>query len=159
DAMPSGGRLTIETANTQIAETGEARAVSEPGRYVMLAVSDTGVGMDIETKLRVFEPFFTTKEQGRGTGLGLATVYGIVKQSRGFIDVQSEPGQGATFRVYLPAVQGAKATIMRRDGKRSMKLGNETILVVEDERAVRSMTRVILERAGYRVVEAAAPDE
>jgi PAS domain S-box-containing protein len=160
DAMPSGGRLTVETANVVIAEAGEShQVVSEPGRYVMLAVSDTGVGMDTDTKLRVFEPFFTTKEQGRGTGLGLATVYGIVKQSGGFIDVQSEPDQGATFRVYLPAVPGAKASVTRRDTKQSMKLGNETILVVEDERAVRSMTRVILERAGYHVVEAAAPEE
>jgi PAS domain S-box-containing protein len=160
DAMPSGGRLTIETANVLIGEASEShQAVSEPGRYVMLTVNDTGVGMDADTKLRVFEPFFTTKEQGRGTGLGLATVYGIVKQSGGFIDVQSEPDQGAMFRLYLPAVPGATAAIARRDAKQSMKLGNETILVVEDERAVRSMTRVILERAGYHVVEAAAPEE
>ena len=160
DAMPSGGRLTIETANAVIDEA-DARhqAVSEPGRYVMLAVSDTGVGMDAETKLRVFEPFFTTKEQGRGTGLGLATVYGIVKQSGGFIGVHSEPHQGATFRVYLPAVPGARAAGFRREAARLAKPGNETILVVEDERAVRTMTRLILERAGYHVVEAAAPDE
>ena len=158
--MPSGGRLTIETANAAIGEADMPhQVVSEPGRYVMLAVSDTGVGMDAETKLRVFEPFFTTKEQGRGTGLGLATVYGIVKQSGGFIDVHSEPHQGATFRVYLPAVPGARATAIRRETERSAKPGNETILVVEDERAVRTMTRLILERAGYHVVEAAAPGE
>jgi PAS domain S-box-containing protein len=160
DAMPSGGRLTIETANAAIGESDlRHQAVSEPGRYVMMAVSDTGVGMDGETKLRVFEPFFTTKEQGRGTGLGLATVYGIVKQSGGFIGVHSEPHQGATFRVYLPAMPGAKATVPRRDTRQPDSLGNETILVVEDERAVRTMTRIILERAGYHVVEAAAPDE
>lgn len=125
----------------------------------MLAVNDTGEGMDAETKLRVFEPFFTTKEQGRGTGLGLATVYGIVKQSGGFIGVHSELQQGATFRVYLPAVPGGKAEIARRETKRSEGTGNATILVVEDERAVRTMTRLILERAGYHVVEAAAPEE
>src|SRR5262245_3721249 len=160
DAMPSGGPLPIETADVVSGQATESHtAVSEPGRYVMLTVNDTGVGMDAETKLRVFEPFFTTKEQGRGTGLGLATVYGIVKQSGGFIDVQSEPDQGAIFRLYLPAVPGARAAVARRDAKQSIKLGNETILVVEDERAVRSMTRVILERAGYRVVEAAAPEE
>ena len=160
DAMPSGGRLTIETANAAIDEADMPhQAVSEPGRYVMLAVSDTGVGMDAETKARVFEPFFTTKEQGRGTGLGLATVYGIVKQSGGFIDVHSEPHQGSTFRVYLPAVPGARAVASRRETERSAKPGNETILVVEDERAVRTMTRLILERAGYHVVEAAAPGE
>ncbi len=160
DAMPSGGRLTIETANAPLDEADiRDQTVSEPGQYVMLAVSDTGVGMDTETKLRVFEPFFTTKEQGRGTGLGLATVYGIVKQSGGFISVDSEPHQGATFRVYLPAMPGAKAGIVPRDTRRTEQLGHETILVVEDERAVRKMTRLILERAGYSVVEAAAPDE
>jgi nitrogen-specific signal transduction histidine kinase len=160
DAMPSGGRLTIETANAAIGEADMPhQVVSEPGRYVMLAVRDTGVGMDAETKLRVFEPFFTTKEQGRGTGLGLATVYGIVKQSGGFIDVHSEPHQGSTFMVYLPAVPGARAVPIRRETERSAKPGNETILVVEDERAVRTMTRLILERAGYHVVEAAAPGE
>jgi two-component system cell cycle sensor histidine kinase/response regulator CckA len=160
DAMPSGGRLTIETANAPLDEAAiRDQTVSEPGRYVMLAVSDTGVGMDTETKLRVFEPFFTTKEQGRGTGLGLATVYGIVKQSGGFISVHSEPHQGATFRVYLPAVPGAKASVTPRETKRSDTQGHETILVVEDEGAVRTMTRLILERAGYSVVEAAAPGE
>jgi PAS domain S-box-containing protein len=160
DAMPSGGHLTIETVNAVVDESDtQHQAVSEPGRYVMLSVSDTGVGMDADTKLRVFEPFFTTKEQGRGTGLGLATVYGIVKQSGGFIGVYSEPRQGATFRVYLPAVPGAKATVARRERKLFAKAGNETILVVEDERSVRTMTRLILERAGYHVVEAAAPDE
>jgi PAS domain S-box-containing protein len=160
DAMPSGGRLTIETANVSVASGEAAHAeVTEPGHYVMLTVSDTGIGMDADTKLRVFEPFFTTKEQGRGTGLGLATVYGIVKQSGGFIGVFSEPLEGATFRVYLPAVPGATAPGVRREIRRSHQPGNETILVVEDERAVRTMTRLILERAGYQVVEAAAPDE
>jgi PAS domain S-box-containing protein len=159
DAMPSGGRLTIETSNTIIEAADLTDQTSDRGRYVKLAVSDTGVGMDEETKLRVFEPFFTTKEQGRGTGLGLATVYGIVKQSGGFIGVHSEPQQGATFTVYLPAVPGAKAAAEGREAKRSEQPGNATILVVEDERAVRTMTRLILERAGYNVVEAAEPDE
>ena len=159
DAMPSGGRLTIETSNTVIDAADFTDHTSDRGRYVMLAVSDTGMGMDAETKLRVFEPFFTTKEQGRGTGLGLATVYGIVKQSGGFIGVHSEPQQGATFKVYLPAVPGARAAATRQETTRTEKPGNATILVVEDERAVRTMTRLILERAGYHVVEAAAPDE
>ena len=159
DAMPSGGRLTIETSNTTIEAADLTDQTSDRGRYVRLAVSDTGVGMDEETKLRVFEPFFTTKEQGRGTGLGLATVYGIVKQSGGFIGVHSEPQQGATFTVYLPAVPGGKPAASGRATKHSEQPGNATILVVEDERSVRTMTRLILERAGYRVVEAAEPDE
>jgi CheY-like chemotaxis protein len=159
DAMPSGGRLTLETSNTVIEAADFADQPSDRGRYVMLAVSDTGVGMDAETKLRVFEPFFTTKEQGRGTGLGLATVYGIVKQSGGFIGVHSELHQGATFKVYLPAVPGGKVETARHETRRSEGTGNATILVVEDERAVRTMTRLILERAGYQVVEAAAPDD
>ena len=160
DAMPSGGRLTIETANTELDGTpGTHPAAPEAGRYVMLAVSDTGVGMDAETQRRLFEPFFTTKEQGQGTGLGLATVYGIVKQSGGFIWGYSEPGQGATFKVYLPASSGTVASTPRRTASVPKREGTETILVVEDERAVRVMTRIILERSGYHVLEAATPDE
>jgi PAS domain S-box-containing protein len=160
DAMPSGGRLTIETENTELDGTpGTHPATPEAGRYVMLVVSDTGVGMDAETQRRLFEPFFTTKEPGLGTGLGLATVYGIVKQSGGFIWVYSEPGHGATFKVYLPASSGTVTATPRRTASVPKHEGTETILVVEDERAVRVMTRVILERSGYHVIEAATPDE
>jgi PAS domain S-box-containing protein len=159
DAMPYGGRLTFETANVELDETSGTQPVMiEPGSYVMLAVNDTGVGMDAETRRRLFEPFFTTKEQGRGTGLGLATVYGIVKQSGGYIWVYSEPGHGASFRVYLPvALQAVKPPPLHQP--RSNRGGTETILLVEDERAVRVMTRIILERSGYHVLEAATPEE
>ncbi|PYQ23163.1 MAG: hybrid sensor histidine kinase/response regulator, partial [Acidobacteria bacterium] len=124
-----------------------------PGEYVRLAVSDTGVGMDKETQANIFEPFFTTKPRGQGTGLGLATVYGIVKQSGGFISVCSEPGRGATFECYLPrAAEAVEAAAPEPSG--SSSAGNETILLAEDEDAVRSAVRQTLARHGYRVVEA-----
>jgi two-component system cell cycle sensor histidine kinase/response regulator CckA len=157
DAMPSGGRLAIETANVELDESFIHDVVIHPGPYAMLAVSDSGIGMDEATKQRLFEPFFTTKEQGKGTGLGLATVYGIVKQSGGYVWVFSEPGKGATFKVYLPCAERADVIARSIVREEDVAAGTETVLVVEDEAAVRFLTRRILEKAGYRVFEAPDP--
>jgi len=159
DAMPDGGKITIETGNVEL---GQDYAISHasvrPGRYIFLAVSDTGIGMDVTLQKRVFDPFFTTKEVGKGTGLGLSTVYGIVKQSGGNIWLYSEPGTGTTFKVYLPRVDEA----VDHDTECEL-LGipqrTETILLVEDEEIVRTMTRQILEMSGHKVLEAACGSE
>jgi two-component system cell cycle sensor histidine kinase/response regulator CckA len=155
DAMPRGGKLTIESCNVDI---DEALARSLPGMvegaYVMLAVTDTGIGMDADTMSHVFEPFFTTKGQGKGTGLGLSTVYGIVKQSEGYIYVYSEVGRGTTFKVYLPRVDAKTDVRPPKPAKSDQRLGTETILVVEDEEGVRGLIRSLLREKGYKVLEA-----
>ena len=156
--MPSGGRLLIETAHAVLDESYTLQHIHmEPGQYVVLAVSDSGTGLDPEAKRHLFEPFFTTKPAGQGTGLGLATVYGIVKQSGGSIWVYSEPGEGTTFKVYLPRADGlAKSPEIDEDGA-EIASGSEAILVVEDERAVRLLMCAVLRRAGYTVLEAGDP--
>src|ERR1700722_2639401 len=157
DAMPEGGRLTIETANAELdASFAHPPAVLAPGKYVMLAVTDNGCGMDSETQAHIFEPFFTTKEKGKGTGLGLATVYGIVKQSGGYIWVYSEPGRGTTFKVYLPRIEDETALprIEIPAEASANPRGSETVLLVEDEKGVRELAREYLQMTGYRVIEA-----
>ena len=157
DAMPRGGRLMIETANIEFDSTlAHPPAVLEPGKYVMLAVTDNGSGMDATTQAHIFEPFFTTKEKGKGTGLGLATVYGVVKQSGGYVWVYSEPGHGTTFKVYLPRIEDeVTANGNDRDADaRSLPRGSEVVLLVEDEAGVRELAREYLEMCGYTVIEA-----
>ncbi|MGK2858633.1 MAG: response regulator [Thermoanaerobaculia bacterium] len=151
DAMADGGRITVETRNVELAEGGAAAA--SPGQYVMVAVSDTGEGMDAATQAQIFEPFFTTKPIGKGTGLGLSTVYGIVQQSGGFIRVASEPGRGTTFSVYFPRVDQA-VDLEQKELAGALKRGVETVLLVEDEEMLREMLREGLEGSGYTVLEA-----
>jgi signal transduction histidine kinase/ActR/RegA family two-component response regulator len=160
DAMRDGGLLTIETANVDLTRSGDGEPFSVvAGPYVLLAVTDTGTGMNAETKARAFEPFFTTKPPGEGTGLGLSTVYGTVKQNGGAVEVESEPGIGTTFRIYLPRAQDASAEVPAPPPRQTSGGAGETILVVEDEPAVLDLTRLALERAGYRVLSARSPRE
>jgi len=160
DAMPNGGVLTLETTNVEMDRTiARSHFPIKPGPYVLLAVSDTGMGMDAETQARIFEPFFTTKEKGKGTGLGLAMVYGIVKQSGGYIWVYSEAGKGTTFKIYLPRSEDeVDESIPGRSGAEAQQ-GTETVLLVEDEEAVRTLVRNVLRKKGYRVLEASQGEE
>ena len=158
--MPRGGRVTLETANADYTEGApEALAPMPAGKWVLLTVSDTGFGMDDVTRARIFEPFYTTKEPGKGTGLGLSTVYGIVKQSGGFIYVESQPGKGTTFKIYLPQVADPGAQVARRPEVAHAPAGAETILLTEDEAPVRILAQRCLEGMGYRVLAASRADE
>ncbi len=154
--MPDGGKITIKTENVFMDE-GVVRSYSypfKPGRYVLLTVSDTGMGMDSATQAHIFEPFFTTKEKGKGTGLGLATVYGVIKQSDGYIEVHSEMNVGTTFRIFLPQVDGVIEEEKAVTQSAPLSRQQETVLLVEDECSLRVLTRNILEKLGYAVIEA-----
>jgi two-component system cell cycle sensor histidine kinase/response regulator CckA len=156
DAMPHGGKLTIETANMEVDDAYAAQhRPMPPGSFIMLSVSDTGIGMDAETQSNIFEPFFTTKERGKGTGLGLATVYGVLKQSDGFIWVDSELGNGTTFKVLLPRVEDRAQAVTQNTSSEGSRKGWETILLVEDEESVRRLILELLHAHGYTVLEAA----
>ncbi len=155
DAMPQGGKLILETSGVSLPQpSGQAPSTLPAGRYVMVSVSDTGCGMSPEVKERIFEPFFTTKANGGGTGLGLSTVYGIIKENRGHIFVYSEPGQGSTFKIYFPQAEEETAKLPRQHDVISSSQGNETILLVEDDPAVRGFAARVLSDRGYHVVEA-----
>jgi len=158
DAMPKGGKLTIETGNISLDDNyARFHAPLKPGEYVMLAISDTGTGMDSETLSHIFEPFFTTKETGKGTGLGLSMVYGIIKQSNGYIMAYSEPGRGTTFKIYFPRTQESVSPIQKPEEE--IPRGTETVMIVEDEAALRELTCVLLEDAGYTVLESSGAED
>ncbi len=160
DAMPEGGKLTMETANVTLDDKyASTHADIVPGQYVMFSVADTGLGMDASTRSNIFDPFFTTKERGKGTGLGLSTVYGIVKQHKGHVSVHSEPDRGTVFKVYLPCVANRVETVSQVAAPGAQRRGNETILVVEDEEIVRNLACELLELLGYSVLQAAHPTE
>jgi CheY-like chemotaxis protein len=154
DAMPEGGKLCIRTTNVDIPRSSRLHADVRPGSYVRLTVADTGKGMDAEIMIHLFEPFYTSKATGKGTGLGLSTVYGIVKQSSGEIVVESEPGSGATFHIYLPRATGATDASLASRPEQVVRSGTETILLVEDEPGVRQLVREMLNRLGYTILEA-----
>jgi two-component system cell cycle sensor histidine kinase/response regulator CckA len=160
DAMPNGGKLILETSNVQL---DDAYAINhlpvQPGRYVMLAVTDTGVGMSPETQTHIFEPFYTTKELGKGTGLGLSTAYGIIKQSGGYIWFYSEPGQGTTFKIYLPRMDQPAEKLIPEKGSNQMQRGTETILLVEDDPQLRELTASVLADCGYTVLAATSTSQ
>jgi two-component system cell cycle sensor histidine kinase/response regulator CckA len=155
DAMPNGGKITILTANETLDDDLQREcSYIQPGPYVMLSIEDNGHGMDKETQSRIFEPFFTTKEKGKGTGLGLSTVYGIIKQSGGYVLAQSEVGRGTTFRIYLPRVEESAENASVTRASQPATGGSETVLLVEDEESVRQLVRETLEAKGYKVLEA-----
>ena len=160
DAMPEGGRLEVATSPVELAETmGLGLIPVPPGRYVLLEVSDSGVGISPEVMSRIFEPFFTTKPKGMGTGLGLATLYNIVRQAGGTVAVESEPGLGTAFRIFLPRAEGEVAAVPEEERRRDTSAHGETVLLAEDEPAVRSLVRQVLEAAGYSVLEASSGEE
>lgn len=160
DAMPNGGRLAVETANIVVDDKFARRhGLREPGRYVRLSLTDNGIGIDPETQTRIFEPFFTTKEIGKGTGLGLSTVYGVVTQSGGHVEVESQLGLGTTFQIYLPVSQEPARSDEQSHCSEGHLGGTETILLVEDEEALRHLTRDILAGRGYTILEADSPDQ
>jgi two-component system cell cycle sensor histidine kinase/response regulator CckA len=161
DAMPKGGKLIIETRQMTLDEAfARTHLTAAPGPYVKLSVSDTGCGMDAETRSRIFEPFFTTKAEGQGTGLGLATVYGIVKRSGGYIGVYSEVGQGTTFNIYFPLAEPVEAGVQPEEvvAEQALAAGSGTVLLVEDGDSLRTMMRELLEGSGYLVLEADSPN-
>jgi len=160
DAISSVGKVTIETDNAELDESYcRAHDGFLPGQYVLLAVNDDGCGMDKETQARLFEPFFTTKPQGQGTGLGLATVYGIVKQNDGFINVYSEPGKGTTFKIYLPRLQSDTAAIDETPKHAEAPTGTETVLLVDDEETLLGLGKRMLEERGYTALAACSPSQ
>jgi CheY-like chemotaxis protein len=157
DAMPKGGNLTVETKNVYLDEDFAAKHVpTQPGSYVLLSVNDTGIGMNAETQKNIFEPFYTTKKIGEGTGLGLATVYGIIKQSDGYIWADSEVDKGSTFYIYLPPANAESETKEIQEVSDESAYGAERILLVEDEEIVRNLSREMLETCGYEVIEASS---
>jgi len=154
DAMPEGGKLTLQSSDVNVRQNPSEHRFIQPGRYAVISVADTGHGMDKDTQSRIFEPFFTTKEKGKGTGLGLSTVYGIVKQSNGYVFAQSDPGKGTTFHVYLPRVEDSAEELSPAKSQQTEAGGCETVLLVEDEESVRELVRLTLASRGYKVIEA-----